>query len=267
MSMAILWNMKFTPTLANHAPRVWKKFIIWKKLRRSSIVPSGFFPEAAMTKAFLMTCTALWLPLAAFAQSTVTLDSFSLDLDPEPDAAATEMRDCLLDPSACASNEFGGGASFTLDDVVNLGVVKREPKPVVKPGPNTTSIAVIARDQPKAEPLPTIDIEVLFAYDSDNLTPQAMGKLSNLATALRDPRLRGSKLIFIGHTDAVGSASYNNTLSLRRAQSVASFVQGTLGLPRGQIEAVGVGFSRLKNLRDPASAQNRRVQLVLVPGT
>ncbi len=219
-----------------------------------------------MTKAVLISCTLLWLPVAAMAQSTVTLDSFQLDVAPEPEAAAEEMRDCLLDPSACANDEFGGGASFTLDDVVNLGVVKREPKPASSnTGTPTTSIAVIDRTKP-AEPLPTIDLEVLFAYNSDDLTPQAMAKLSTLTNALRDPRLKDSTLVFIGHTDGVGGAAYNNALSLRRAQSVADYVRSTMGLPYSQIEAVGVGFSRLKNTRDPASAQNRRVQLVLVPG-
>jgi outer membrane protein OmpA-like peptidoglycan-associated protein len=225
-----------------------------------------------MTKAFLIACTALWLPIGAFAQSSVTLDSFSLDLDPEPEpqAAASEMRDCLLDPSSCASDEFGGGAAFSLDDVVNLGVGKRvvQRAPAAGTPTSITSTAPLTQTPPRppSAPLPTIDLEVLFAYDSDNLTPEAMGKLANLASALRDPRLQGSTLIFIGHTDSVGSAAYNNALSLRRARSVANFVQGTLGLPSSQIEAVGVGFSRLKNSRDPASAQNRRVQLVLVPG-
>jgi OOP family OmpA-OmpF porin len=227
------------------------------------------FPECPMTKAFLIACTALCLPFAAFAQSTVTLDSFSLDLDPEPapDAQATEMVDCILNASACASNEFGGGASFTLDDVVNLGVVKRQPStPKVVTDTQIGGVIVAPKPQPKPQPLPTIDLEVLFAYDSDGLTPQAMAKLSTLASALRDPRLQGSKLIFIGHTDGVGSASYNRTLSQRRANAVKNFVQATMGLPSSQVEAIGVGFDRLKNWQFPESSENRRVQLVLVPG-
>ena len=115
-------------------------------------------------------------------------------------------------------------------------------------------------------PLPSIDLEILFAYNSDDLTPEAMGKLSSLADALRDPRLSDARLIFIGHTDGVGSAAYNMDLSRRRAEAVARFVQGTMGLPPSRIRAEGVGFSRLKNSFDPAAAQNRRVQLVLVPG-
>ncbi len=228
-----------------------------------------------MTKHILIACAALWLPAMAVAQSTVTLDSFNLndtpkvENRPKADGAASEMRDCLLDPSTCESAEFDAGATFTLDDVQNLGVAKRvtaTPRP--NTGPNTGPTAQLAvGPRPDPKPLPTIDLEVLFAYNSDALTPQAMAKLSNLSSALNDPRLQGRTLIFIGHTDAVGSAAYNNQLSLRRARSVANYVQTTMGLPTSQIEALGVGFSRLKNTWDPASAQNRRVQLVLAPGT
>ncbi|MBV7394186.1 OmpA family protein [Mameliella sediminis] len=214
---------------------------------------------------FLTFCTALALPGLAVAQSTVTLDSFSLKSDPKPSGEAAEMADCLVNPESCKSAEFGGGATFTLDDVVNLGVVKREPKTSTAQQPVTAGLAVTEREPPK--PLPTIDLEVLFGYDSDRLTPQAMAKLSTLANALSDPRLANSKLVFIGHTDAVGSAAYNRDLSQRRANSVAQYVRSTMRLSTGQVEAVGVGFDYLKNSRIPDAAENRRVQLLLVPGS
>ncbi len=217
---------------------------------------------------------------AAQAQSTLTLESFSLEPAPTAAPPAAEMRDCLLDQSGCTSAEFGGGAAFTLDDVVNLGVIDREEAKAaaaampasrgnasVQAAPddrNTAAMAIVDRDTP--EPLPSIDLEILFAYNSDALTPDAMRKLSELSSALRDPRLATARLVFVGHTDGVGSASYNMRLSQRRAESVANFVQGTMRLSPARIDAVGVGFTRLKNTFDPASPQNRRVQLVLVPG-
>lgn len=218
-----------------------------------------------MTRSFFIACTVLWLPAVALAQSTVTLDSFKLDEPPKPDVVASEMRDCLLNPDACASAEFKSGASITLDDVVNLGIEVRQPQPVAVPGAPTTNIAIVDREPPK--PLPTIDLEVLFAYDSFDLTPEARIKLSSLATALQDPRLKDSTLVFIGHTDAVGSAAYNRVLSQRRAEAVAQYVRQTMNLPTTRIEAVGRGFDQLKNIYRPDAAENRRVQLVLIPGT
>lgn len=212
----------------------------------------------------------LCLAAPAFAQSTVTLDSFSLDPAPQPapEAPAAEMRDCLLNADACTSDEFGGTSAFTLDDVVNLGVVDRAQvaAAAAAPAADGDAAALAIRDRGETTPLPSIDLEILFAYNSDDLTPQAMAKLSTLSSALRDPRMANSRLVFIGHTDAVGSASYNLDLSRRRAEAVANFVQGTMQLSPSRIDAVGVGFTRLKDSFDPASAQNRRVQLVLVPG-
>lgn len=215
-----------------------------------------------MTKAALTALAALTLPVAALAQSTVSLEDFALDdlTDTPPTTTApqaapnSEMRDCLLDPSGCASAEFGNAADFSLDDVYNLGVIDRSQQ------------QQLATTTPVDTPLPSIDLEVLFAYNSDDLTPEAMAKLASLSSVLADPQLADSRLLFIGHTDAVGSAAYNNDLSRRRAEAVARYVRGTMPQAQSRIEAVGMGFSRLKNSIDPTSAQNRRVQLVLVPG-
>ncbi|WP_425072182.1 OmpA family protein [Sagittula sp. S175] len=217
---------------------------------------------AVLAAPFALIAAPLW------AQSTVTLDSFSLDPAPQPALSPeAEMRECLVDPAACDSAEYSGGATFTLDDVVNLGVIDREATPQAMPQPSAETAPIAVTDRSNVDPLPSIDLEILFAYNSDDLTPEAMGKLSALGTALRDPRLSDARLIFIGHTDAVGSVAYNTDLSRRRAESVARFVQGTMGLPPSRLDAVGVGFSRLKNTLDPTSPQNRRVQLVLIPGT
>lgn len=215
-----------------------------------------------MTKRLFAALGLIALPAVALAQSAVTLDSFSLDdlTDTPPATQApqaepdSEMRDCLLDQSGCDSAEFGGAVDFSLNDVYNLGVIDR------------SQAETLAKNNPDPAPLPSIDLEVLFAYNSDDLTPQAMAKLSTLAQALSDPRMQGSRLLFVGHTDGVGSAGYNMALSQRRARVVADYVQATMNLPPDRIEAVGVGFTRLKNTWDPAAAQNRRVQLVLVPG-
>lgn len=224
-----------------------------------------------MTRTILTLVTLIWSSAAA-AQNSVTLDSFSLNPTPAPadSAPVSEMRDCLLDQSNCTSAEFGGSAAITLDDVVNLGIIDRKEAAAAAaamPAPTsqgTAALAVVDRADP--EPLPPIDLEILFAYNSDDLTPEAMRKLSELSNALRDPRLANARLVFIGHTDAAGSSTYNMDLSRRRAESVANFVRGTMQFTPREIDAVGVGFTRLKNTFDPLSPQNRRVQLVLVPG-
>lgn len=206
------------------------------------------------------TVAALGLAMTAgmaMAQSVVTLDSFDLGTDETPPVANAEsdgMRACLVEGSGCKESGYESGVSISLSDVVNLGIIDSEEIP------DDTSVVETA-------PLPSIDLEILFAYDSDALTPEAMATLGSLSTALSDPRLATARLVFIGHTDSVGGEAYNLDLSRRRADAVARFVMASLAIPPSRIESVGVGYSRLKNTFDPAAAENRRVQLVLIPGT
>lgn len=204
---------------------------------------------------FSMTLALMAVSGPVAAQDVTDLKTFSLRDDPAPQADSKEMQDCLFDPTSCQSSEFRTSRTLSLEDVQNLGVIKREPQ---KPG--ETKVAT-----KPAEPLPTIDIEVLFAYDSADLTPQAQVKLASLASALNDPRLAGSTLLFIGHTDAVGSAVYNKALSQRRADAVARYIRQSMQLAPGRIKSIGVGFDDLKTPAFPEAAENRRVQLVLVP--
>ena len=65
-----------------------------------------------------------------------------------------------------------------------------------------------------------------------------------------------------GHTDSVGSTSYNQRLSNRRASSVASYLQ-TSASRGSRIDAVGYGESQPKASNSTASGrqQNRRVEI------
>lgn len=212
----------------------------------------------------------------AIAQSVVSLDIIDLNVggtasgaavdesvgvvtsqaasQPEADDQVLMMRDCLFDEGACESAEFGGSTDINLGKIYNLGVIDRNEMP--PPDPESQEVSI---------PLPSIDLEIQFGYDSDDLTPTAYAKLASLADVLTDPRMQDQRLVFIGHTDAVGSESYNLKLSQRRANAVASYVSMITGLPTSRIAARGVGFSMLKNTWDPTAAENRRVQLVLVP--
>jgi outer membrane protein OmpA-like peptidoglycan-associated protein len=70
------------------------------------------------------------------------------------------------------------------------------------------------------------------------------------------------KLRVEGHTDAVGSASYNGSLSERRALSVGEYLVKQ-GIDPSRLILVGKGMTEplTRNPYDPA---NRRVQFVRV---
>jgi len=216
----------------------------------------------------------LFLVLAAFsqqsfAQSTLTLDDF--DLGPEtpveepanreilaPQGTESDMETCLLDPTACKNDEFKSGTTFSLDDVVNLGIVDREEVAAASTTNGNTATAAV-------EPLPTIDMEILFDYNSADLRPDQIVKIAELARVLNQDKFEKYRFLLLGHTDAKGSAQYNLALSQERAQAVAAYVSASAGLPAERMIATGMGASKLKDANDPYGGQNRRVQLVLVP--
>jgi hypothetical protein len=80
--------------------------------------------------AFAVTVPIILFITPAFAQSTITLDSFDL-LGPAPIASEPEANDtaggmtnCLFTLEGCGEVQEGA-RSFSLDDVVNLGIVDR----------------------------------------------------------------------------------------------------------------------------------------------
>jgi OmpA-OmpF porin, OOP family len=64
----------------------------------------------------------------------------------------------------------------------------------------------------------TLSGDVLFAFDSAVLTPAGKRALDALV-----PQVGGNVLV-VGHTDRIGAAAYNRSLSEQRAQSVARYL-------------------------------------------
>ena len=94
-----------------------------------------------------------------------------------------------------------------------------------------------------------------FAFDSADLTGEAQSYLSGIAEMLT-----GKSLTANGHTDSIGTESYNMGLSERRAQSVADYL-GTQGV--SDINVVGHGETDpiATNDTDEGRAMNRRVDI------
>jgi outer membrane protein OmpA-like peptidoglycan-associated protein len=117
-------------------------------------------------------------------------------------------------------------------------------------------------DRVKQGKLPSTDLEVYFAYDSDAVLPEARALLDNLGKALTDLRLADSRFVLVGHTDAKGSEAYNQSLSERRAAAVREYLVATFAIDPKRLVAYGRGKTALKLPQDPFAAVNRRVQAV-----
>ena len=109
---------------------------------------------------------------------------------------------------------------------------------------------------------PNVDVQILFAFDSADILPEAKPSLDELGKALTDPKLTGGAFLIAGHTDAKGSDEYNLALSQRRAASVKAFLVETYKVDEGRLSVIGFGEEQLKNKEDPLADENRRVQIV-----
>jgi len=106
-----------------------------------------------------------------------------------------------------------------------------------------------------------IDLTVNFDFDSARLKDDSKPQLERLAEALRNDRLASLRFQVEGHTDAQGTASYNDALSARRAEAVVAFL-AQAGIDREKLQSVGRGFRDLLDATDPKAAKNRRVRIL-----
>jgi outer membrane protein OmpA-like peptidoglycan-associated protein len=105
---------------------------------------------------------------------------------------------------------------------------------------------------------------ITFDFAKYDLKPQFRPVLDNLATTLNE--YGQTRIEITGHTDSVGSDSANMTLSQNRANSVAGYL-GSRGVANSRMIVNGAGESRpvASNDTDAGRAQNRRVEITLVP--
>lgn len=118
---------------------------------------------------------------------------------------------------------------------------------------------------PQDAPAPGSEVSVYlpvrFAFDSDRLSDEARRNLAVISEAMLAPELGDVIFTVEGHTDASGSAAYNEGLSIRRARSAADYLV-RLGVSRSRLAVRGLGESALLPGVDPLAAEQRRVEFV-----
>lgn len=121
--------------------------------------------------------------------------------------------------------------------------------------------------QPAPAPQATqraVDLEIQFAFGSDQLTPEGRAVLDQLAAALHSEALADvTGLVLEGHTDAVGSPAANRALSLRRANAARQYLAQRHRINPAAIRTVGKGSSELADPSNPTGAVNRRVRVIV----
>lgn len=104
--------------------------------------------------------------------------------------------------------------------------------------------------------------DVLFEFNRADVKPGAQASLRKLADYLQKNPSR--RVLIEGHTDSVGSATANNTLSRRRAEAVDLALVG-MGMAAQRASVVGYGedYPIADNNTDTNRALNRRVEVYI----
>ena len=120
------------------------------------------------------------------------------------------------------------------------------------------------------EPAPVVDAQkvtyaadAFFDFDKAVLKPEGRAKLDDLAEKLQGVDLE--TIVAVGHTDSIGKASYNQRLSVRRAEAVKKYLVSK-GIPADRIYTEGKGETQpvATNKTAAGRAQNRRVEIEVV---
>lgn len=104
--------------------------------------------------------------------------------------------------------------------------------------------------------------KILFGFDRSDLNTSAQTNLSKLVEVLQ--KYPDTNIEIIGHTDSKGTDAYNQALSERRANSVASYLRSQ-GISSTRLTAKGMGESDpvASNDTEEGQSQNRRVEFVI----
>jgi len=106
-----------------------------------------------------------------------------------------------------------------------------------------------------------LGVEILFDTDKANINPRAVKEIERFMKFINKKPL--TKLIVEGHTDSVGSAEYNQSLSEKRAKEVRAIIVKNGWVEDAKAEAQGFGESRpiADNGNYQGRQKNRRVEL------
>ena len=144
-------------------------------------------------------------------------------------------------------------------------------EPVVEATPEPAPLLM-----PVIEPIPTpiepapqawkkqIEIarNILFKTSSAVIDPRSYPELDSAVATIAPFIEQIGQITIHGHTDSVGSANSNQTLSQNRANSVKTYLTSK-GIPANKLEAIGHGESMLKispEVTVEDKAMNRRVE-------
>lgn len=186
-----------------------------------------------MSRLTLLTSIAFALaaglgPVSVTAQDNSTLSESEL----REKFNKQKTRGLVLAPS-------GGAASTTTSQNTSVDTT------------NTTTYVEVAPDE-------QVNVQISFDFDSAALREDQKPKLVTLCQVVQSIDVQLFQIV--GHTDASGSASYNERLSKLRAEEVKRYLVDDCGIEPTRLEAIGAGEEFPFNRQNPRADENRRVE-------
>jgi OOP family OmpA-OmpF porin len=225
----------------------------------------GFFPKRRtmkkLNKVALLFATAA-LATAAGAQTRVTAADGGNRIDNWQNGTSELVwkngtnelcwRDANWTPATAATGCDGA-----------LVAAAAVPAPAAAPAAPAATPAPAPAPQPPAATKVTYAADAFFDFDKSVLKPEGKAKLDDLIGKVKGINLE--VIIAVGHTDSVGTDTYNQRLSVRRAEAVKAYLVSK-GIEKNRVYTEGKGEKQpvADNKTAQGRAKNRRVEIEVV---
>ena len=133
------------------------------------------------------------------------------------------------------------------------------PAPAVVPASPAAPVVVA----PPVASKVTYAADAFFDFDKSVIKPEGKAKLDDLISKISGINLE--VIIAVGHTDSVGSDTYNQKLSVRRSEAVKAYLVSK-GIEKNRVYTEGKGEKQpvADNKTAEGRAKNRRVEIEVV---
>jgi outer membrane protein OmpA-like peptidoglycan-associated protein len=130
-------------------------------------------------------------------------------------------------------------------------------------------VAALLADSSYTRGIPKLEktalaLNIFFPHSSSRIPPKYYSDLDKLGEALKLPQFKDYRFQIEGHTDNVGSQSYNENLSEKRAESVKQYLVQHFSIDPQRLIARGYGERKPRGPNDTDAGRylNRRIEIV-----
>jgi OOP family OmpA-OmpF porin len=197
--------------------------------------------KTKMTKQQISLAVACALALG-FATSAVQAQTLAPNADRELWTTTGAPQVWKNGFGECWRSAFGPTPTSTAecDPNYRVPVAQAAPAPVVAPAPAPVAapvVVAIAAPQPVYKKV-TLDADALFDFDKAVLRPAGRDTLDKFSRDIQG--INPATITAVGHTDRLGTNSYNQELSERRVAAVKTYLVGT-GIQANQVQTSAKG--------------------------